>query len=65
MGESKVDSVDALDDQAAHDQEGFQTLYYQLSESYQDIKQNSQISWQMKDLMLWRQSRISKFLGPA
>ena len=40
--ERKVDSIDALDDQAAHDQEGFQTLYYQLSESYQAIKQNSQ-----------------------
>ena len=40
--EHKVDSVDALDDQAARDQEGFQTLYYQLSESYQAIKQNSQ-----------------------
>jgi hypothetical protein len=40
--ESKVDSVDSLDDQAAHDQEGFQTLYYQLSESYQAIKLNSQ-----------------------
>lgn len=39
--ERKVDSVDALDDQAAQDQEGFQTLYYQLSESYQAIKQNS------------------------
>ena len=39
---SKVDSVDALDDQAGHDQEGFQTLYYQLSESYQAIKQSSQ-----------------------
>lgn len=40
--ERKVDSVDALDDQAARDQEGFQTLYYQLSESYQAVKQNSQ-----------------------
>ena len=39
--ERKVDSVDALDDQAAQDQEGFQTLYYQLSESYQAIKLNS------------------------
>jgi DNA repair exonuclease SbcCD ATPase subunit len=39
--ERKVDSVDVLDDQAAQDQEGFRTLYYQLSESYQAIKQNS------------------------
>jgi hypothetical protein len=40
--EHKVDSIDALDDLAAQDQEGFQTLYYQLGESYQAIKQNSQ-----------------------
>ena len=40
--ERKVDSVDVLDDQAAQDQEGFRTLYYQLSESHQAIKQNSQ-----------------------
>jgi len=40
--ERQVDNVDALDDQAAQDQEGFQTLYYQLSESYEAIKQTSQ-----------------------
>jgi hypothetical protein len=37
-----VASVDLLDDQAARDQEGFQTLYFQLSESYQAVKQRSQ-----------------------
>jgi hypothetical protein len=40
--ERKVDSVEELDDQAARDQEGFQTLYYQLTEQYQALKQNSQ-----------------------
>jgi hypothetical protein len=40
--ETKVESINALDDQAARDQDGFQTLYYQLSESYQVIKQSSQ-----------------------
>jgi hypothetical protein len=40
--ERKVDSIDALDDQAARDQDGFHTLSYQLSESYQAVKQNSQ-----------------------
>lgn len=40
--EGKVDSIDALDDQAARDQEGFHRLHYQLSESYQAVKQNSQ-----------------------
>jgi hypothetical protein len=40
--ERKVDSVDTLDDQAGQDQEGFQALQYQLSESYQAVKQNSQ-----------------------
>lgn len=40
--ERKVDSVDALDDQASRDQEGFQTLYYQLSDSYNALKENSQ-----------------------
>ena len=38
----KVDDVDALDEQAARDIEGLQTLYYQHTESYQAVKQNSQ-----------------------
>lgn len=40
--ERKVDSIDGLDDQAARDQDGFHTLYYQLSESYRAVKQDSQ-----------------------
>jgi hypothetical protein len=38
----QVKGIDELDDQAARDQEGFQTLYFQLSESYQAVKQSSQ-----------------------
>jgi len=38
----QVDDVVALDDQALRDQEDFRTLYYQLGESYQAVKQNSQ-----------------------
>jgi chromosome segregation ATPase len=38
----KVDDVDALDELALHDIEAFQTLYYQQTESYQAVKQNSQ-----------------------
>jgi hypothetical protein len=38
----RVRSIDELDEQAARDQEGFQTLYYQLTEQYQSVKQNSQ-----------------------
>jgi hypothetical protein len=38
----KVDAIDGLDNQAAEDQEQFQTLYYQLTEQYQAIKQSSQ-----------------------
>jgi chromosome segregation ATPase len=38
----KVDDIDALDEQAAEDIEGFQTLYYQQTESYQAVNQNSQ-----------------------
>lgn len=38
----KVDDIDALDEQAAGDIEGFQTLYYQQTESYQAVNQNSQ-----------------------
>jgi hypothetical protein len=40
--ERKVDSVEALDNQASRDQDQFQTLYYQLSEAYQSVKQSSQ-----------------------
>jgi hypothetical protein len=38
----KLDDVDALDEQAARDIETFQTRYYQQTESYQAVKQNSQ-----------------------
>lgn len=38
----KLDGIEALDEQASQDQESFQALYYQLSESYQAIKQGSQ-----------------------
>jgi len=37
----RVDSIEALDDQAGRDQESFQALLYQLSESYQAVKQAS------------------------
>lgn len=40
--ERKVNSVEALDDQGARDQDSFHTLYYQLSESYQAVKQSCQ-----------------------
>ncbi|KAG0651735.1 stb2 [Hyphodiscus hymeniophilus] len=54
--ERKVDSVDALDDQAAQDQEGFQSLYYQLSESYEAIKQNS------KDILADERSHVMEMI---
>ena len=38
----KVKSVNQLDEQAAQDLEGFQTRYYQLTESYRAVKQSSQ-----------------------
>jgi len=38
----KVDDIDGLDNQAAEDQEQLQTLYYQLTEQYQAVKQSSQ-----------------------
>ncbi|CAG8980808.1 hypothetical protein HYALB_00003734 [Hymenoscyphus albidus] len=40
--ESKVTSVESLDNEAADDREKFQALYYQLSDSYKSVKQNSQ-----------------------
>lgn len=40
--EQKVGGIDALDDQASRDQEGFQSLYFQLTETYQAVKQSSQ-----------------------
>lgn len=40
--ERKVDNIEALDNQASRDQDEFQTLYYQLSEAYQSVKQSSQ-----------------------
>ncbi|KAF8852196.1 hypothetical protein BDZ45DRAFT_115985 [Acephala macrosclerotiorum] len=38
----KVDNIDGLDNQAAEDQERLQTLYYQLTEQYQAVKQSSE-----------------------
>jgi ribosomal protein S15P/S13E len=40
--ERKIDNVEALDEQAGRDQEGFGTLLYQLSASYQAVQQDSQ-----------------------
>jgi hypothetical protein len=40
--DQQVKGIDVLDDQAARDRESFQTLYFQLSESYQAVKQSSQ-----------------------
>lgn len=40
--ERKVDTIEDLDNQASRDQDEFQTLYYQLSEAYQSVKQSSQ-----------------------
>lgn len=40
--DQQIEGIDALDDQAARDQEGIQSLYFQLSESYQAVKQSSQ-----------------------
>ena len=40
--EQKVTNVEQLDEKAAADQDEFQTLYYQLTEQYQAVKQNSQ-----------------------
>jgi hypothetical protein len=39
--ETKVGSVEGLDLQASQDQEELQLLYFQLSEAYQTVKQNS------------------------
>jgi hypothetical protein len=39
--EQKVNGIDELDAQAARDQEGLQSLFFQLSESYQTVKQSS------------------------
>ncbi|PBP24274.1 Sin3 complex subunit [Diplocarpon rosae] len=40
--ESKVSAIEKLDEQAATDHEQMQTLYYQLMEQYQSVKQSSQ-----------------------
>jgi hypothetical protein len=40
--ERKVDTIETMDNQASRDQDEFQTLYYQLSEAYQSVKQTSQ-----------------------
>ena len=40
--EQKVEGIEKLDEQASTDQEQFQTLYYQLTEQYQAVKQSSQ-----------------------
>ncbi|KAJ0286737.1 hypothetical protein COL940_002879 [Colletotrichum noveboracense] len=39
--ESKVKAVEGVDEHYAHEQEDLQTLYYQLSEAYQRVKQSS------------------------
>ncbi|QSZ37482.1 hypothetical protein DSL72_008580 [Monilinia vaccinii-corymbosi] len=38
----RIESLDALDDQAALDQERFQELHVQLSEEYQELRNNTQ-----------------------
>ena len=40
--ERTVDNIEDLDNQASRNQDELQTLYYQLSEAYQSIKQSSQ-----------------------
>lgn len=40
--EQKVEAIEKLDEQASMDQEQFQSLYYQLTDQYQAVKQNSQ-----------------------
>ncbi|KAH7403161.1 hypothetical protein BKA64DRAFT_598157 [Cadophora sp. MPI-SDFR-AT-0126] len=40
--EQQVEGIVKLDEQASTDQEQFQTLYYQLTEQYQAVKQSSQ-----------------------
>ncbi|KAL2063724.1 hypothetical protein VTL71DRAFT_5529 [Oculimacula yallundae] len=40
--EQKVEGIEKLDEQASTDQEQFQTLYYQLTEQYQAVKQSSE-----------------------
>ncbi|RDL33141.1 Uncharacterized protein BP5553_08580 [Venustampulla echinocandica] len=40
--ETTVANIEGLDEQATQDQEGFQTLYCQLSDSYQELKQHCQ-----------------------
>jgi hypothetical protein len=40
--ETQINGVETLDMQAAQDREEFQTLYHQLSEAYQAVKQSSQ-----------------------
>ncbi|WDK11116.1 hypothetical protein CGRA01v4_02395 [Colletotrichum graminicola] len=39
--ESKIKAVDSLDEHYSREQEGLQTLYYQLSEAYHRVKQSS------------------------
>ena len=39
---SKVDSIEAINNQAAQDQQRFQNYYYERSSNYQNIKQHSQ-----------------------
>lgn len=38
----QVDGVEALDNKAAQDQESFQALYYQLTDTYQSMKQSTE-----------------------
>ena len=53
---SKIESIEALDEQAARDQEQFHTLYYQLSDTYQAVKQSSQ------DILGEERSRVMEAL---
>jgi hypothetical protein len=52
--EKKVENVEALDSQARTDQDGLQTLFFQLSEAYQNVQQNSQ------DILSDERSRLNE-----
>ena len=54
--DSKIEDIEALDEQAAQDQDQFHTLYYQLSDAYQAVKQSSQ------DILGEERSRVMEAL---
>lgn len=54
--DSEIEGIEALDEQAARDQDQFHTLYYQLSDAYQAIKQSSQ------DILGEERSRVMEAL---